>query len=1097
MPTSPRTPPIVRTCIDRGGTFTDVVQFDADGGTHVTKVRSDVAVVGDLAAGDLTFGTTVATNALLERRGVATLLFVTEGFRDLPVIRDMTRPDLFAVEQRWPEPLCTRVVEVSERVDADGTVLTPLTLPDDVDWTGIESVAVVLLHGPRHPEHERALAAFARARLPDAFVSLGHEVSPEVGYLSRIETTLVDAAITPVLSRALAQDRVPAGTLAVRSDGGLVDAERLRAPDAVLSGPAGGVVAVAATARIAGFERVVGLDMGGTSTDVCLIAGDGLPRREDDVEIGGVRLRRPTLEIDTIAAGGGSILRHDGVRLLVGPESAGADPGPQCYGRGGPPTVTDAAVALGLVDPDAFDPPLDPDAIALPDSAEAFVGVARDAMAAAIRRLAARRGTDLRDHALVAFGGAAGQHAADVAASLGIGTVLVHPCASVLSAWGQAIARRSETATRAVWRELDDAWDEVLATWTALASELPELGTRVPSLTLRYAGTDHAVEVVAGDPEAAARQLEGIHRTRYGFDRDATIEVVDVRLTALGPAATLPRLPEDPFGLGTAPVDGPHRLDSPTTSVWVPEGWRATVERGLLVLRQVAPPPVARPTARSAYGVSLWGSRFVAAASEAGAVLERTARSVNIRERRDFSCAVFDETGHLVANAPHIPVHLGAMGTTVRDLMARIPDCGPDQHYVCNDPAAGGSHLPDLTVIHPVNVDGRRFFVANRGHHVDVGGSTPGSMPPDSRSLADEGFVLRHVPLLEGGRLSDSVRHHLVGCRQPDTVLADLQAQVAANAVAARRLAELGRGSVIAAWMAHLQDAAAESVEHVLPSLVDGSAEDELDGIRLALELKVDHDNRSLIVDFRGSGPAHPGNLNAPAAVVRAAVLFGLRVLAGTDIPLNEGVLRRVTILSNPRSILDAPSGAAVAGGNVETSQRLVDLVLTAAGFGAASAGTMSNLTVGGQGWSLYETVGGGQGATPRGPGPSGRQLHLTNTRATDPEVLEQRLPVRLRRFALRTGSGASGLHRGGDGLVREIEVREPASAALLATRRDRGARSVGGPADARPGADEVWREGRLEPWDGASIPLQPGDRVRVVTPGGGGWSGGQTAGDP
>jgi len=1090
LPTEPRTPPVRATCIDRGGTFTDVVKFDEAGRTHVSKVRSDEAVVGDLAEGSTTFGTTVATNALLERRGVPTLLLVTEGFRDLPVIRDMTRPELFAVEERWPDPLCERVIEIRERVDADGAVFTPLELPDAIDWEGIEAVAIVLLHGPRHPAHEQALASFVRERRPELFVSLGHEVSPEVGYLARIETTLVDAAITPVLRRALRRDRVPEGTLAMRSDGGLVDARALRAPDAVLSGPAGGVVAVAATARIAGFSRVVGLDMGGTSTDVCLISEQGLPRREDDVVVGGVRLRRPTLEIDTIAAGGGSILRHDGVRLRVGPDSAGAHPGPQCYGRGGPPTVTDAAVALGLVDEAAFDPPLDRSAIALPGSAEAFVTVARDAMAAAIRRLAARRGVDLRDHALVAFGGAAGQHAAAVAASLGIGTVLVHPCASVLSAWGQALARRSHTATRALWKPLHEAWGEIEAAWQALAAELPELDEAIASLTLRYQGTDHAVEVIADSPGSAAAQLAEAHRRRYGFDRDDPIEVVDARLTTLAAAPQRPGLPPDPFGLGTsgpAEVDGPRRLDSPTTSVWVPDGWRATVEHGLLVLRPLAPPPLEQPRTRSAYGIALWGARFMAAASEAGAVLERTARSVNIRERRDFSCAVFDEAGHLVANAPHIPVHLGAMGVTVRDLIAH--GCEIGQHYVCNDPAAGGSHLPDLTVIHPVAIDGRRFFVANRGHHVDVGGITPGSMPPGSRALAEEGFVLRHVPLLAGGRLDPAVRDQLGGCRQPDTVLADLQAQIAANAVAAARLAELGPGELIAAWMAHLQDAAAESVAGILAGLDAGRAEDVVDGHRLALQLTVDTAEGSLVVDLRDAGPAHPGNLNAPPAVVRAAVLFGLRVLAGADIPLNEGALRRVSILTTPGSILDPPVGAAVAGGNVETSQRLVDLVLAAAGFSAPSAGTMSNLTVGGEGWSLYETVGGGQGATPRGPGPSGRQLHMTNTRATDPEVLEQRLPVRLRRFALRADSGGPGTHRGGDGLVREIEVRTEARAALLATRRDAGARSVGADGRAAPGADRIVRGATEEAWDGRPIGLSPGDRVRVVTPGGGGWS--------
>ncbi|MEN0063431.1 MAG: hydantoinase B/oxoprolinase family protein [Myxococcota bacterium] len=1093
MPTPPRTP-IERTCIDRGGTFTDVVKIDAHGQTHVAKVRSDVAVIGELAEGALTYGTTVATNALLERNGVSTLLFVTEGFADLPRIRDMTRPDLFAVEERWPAPLCTRVVEVRGRLTPDGTELEPLVLPDAIDWEGIEAVAVVLLHGARNPIHERAVANFVRRSHPELFVSVGHAVSPEVGYLARIETTLVDAAITPVLDRARTKDKVPPGTLAMRSDGGLVEAQHLRAPDAVLSGPAGGVVAVAATAQLAGFDHVVGLDMGGTSTDVCLVSGRALPRRETDVVVGGVRLRRPTLEIDTIAAGGGSILTNDGVQLFVGPQSAGADPGPQCYGRGGPPTVTDAAVALGLVDIDAFDPPLDPNVIDLPGSAEAFVTVARDAMAAAIRRLAARRGVDLRDHALVAFGGAAGQHAAAVAESLQIRTVLVHPCASVLSAWGQALARRSETATRALWRPLEGHWGDVETTWQTLGDSLPDLDETLASLTLRHQGTDHAIEVIASTAKAARQQFRAAHQRRYGFDRDYPIEIVDVRLTRLAAAPNMPALPTDPFGLGDRVVTGPCRLDSPTTSVWVPEGWQATVEHGLLMLQSAIPERSEHrfETTRTPYGVALWGARFMAVASEAGAVLERTARSVNIRERRDFSCAVFDEAGELVANAPHIPVHLGAMGMTVRDLLARVPDPDPEQHYVCNDPQAGGSHLPDLTVIHPVMLDGRRFFVANRGHHVDVGGRTPGSMPPSSQTLAEEGFVLRHLPLLDGDRFDDGVRDHLVGARQPDTVLADLQAQIAANSMAAHRLKDLGSGDQIAAWMAHLKDAAAETIENLLPNLHDGQASDELDGCRLALTLSVDRASKAMTMDFRDSHGVHAGNLNAPSAVVRAAVLFALRVLAGSEIPLNEGVLRRVNILTNPASILDAPAGAAVAGGNVETSQRLVDLVLTAARFAAPSAGTMSNVTLGSRGaavWSLYETVGGGQGATARRAGPSGRQLHMTNTRATDPEVLEQRVPVRLRRFALRRGSGGEGAHPGGEGLVREIEVLTPATAALLASRRDRGAPSVGGGHAAAPGADQLIRQGQpTTPWDGSAVDLEPGDRVRIVTPGGGGW---------
>lgn len=1082
-----------RTCVDRGGTFTDVVTVHDDGHVTVRKVPSDAAVVGQLALGPLTFGTTVATNALLERSGVPTLLIVTRGFADLVRIGDMTRPELFDPDATWPEPLCQGVWEVDGRIDAEGRQLEPLSLPPGADLAGFEAVAVVLLNSCRDPAHEEAVGAWIVQRcealgIPAPFVSLGHRISPEVGYLARIETTLVDASITPILQRAMVRDQIPADALAVRSDGSLVPSGALRAPDAVLSGPAGGVVAVAEVARLAGVERAVGLDMGGTSTDVCLVTAERLPRRGGELRVAGVRLRRPMLEVDTIAAGGGSVLWSDGLRLGVGPRSAGADPGPQCYGRGGPPTLTDAALAAGLIDPHAFDPPLDPDAIALPAEPEAFLEVARGQMAAAIRGLAARRGLDVRDHALVAFGGAAGQHAAHVAAILGIDQVLVHPCAAVLSAWGQALARREEAAVAPLWSPLDRAWPQVLAAWDRLEADLPPLGEVVRSVELRHAGTDDAIEVFAGDPDTAQRAFRAQHRARYGFDRSQPLEVVNARVRAWAQAPDPPQSPTDPFGLGESIVEGPRRLDAPTTSVWVPGGWRAEIHRGLLRLRRHTRTPRPLPSARTPHAVALWSSRFAAVASRAGAVLERTARSVNIRERRDFSCAVFDARGQLVANAPHVPVHLGAMGATVRDLIARVPDLEPDQHWLCNDPGAGGSHLPDLTVVHPVRWDGRRAFVACRGHHADVGGDTPGSMPPHSTALAQEGFVVRHLPLLQDGQLREDLADHLVGCRQLETVSADLEAQIASNVVAARLLRQLGPADLVARWMDHLQDVAAESLAAVLDRLPrDATATDRIGDVPLAVALRRDGD--VLVVDFTGTGGPSAGNLNAPPAVVRAAVLYALRVLAGRDIPLSEGVLRHVALIVPPGSVLDPPPGAAIAGGNVETSQRLVDLLLRATGHLAASAGTMSNLTLGGAGWSLYETVGGGQGASARGPGASGRQLHMTNTRATDPEILEARLPLRLRRFALRQGSGGEGLHPGGLGLIRELEVIAPATAALLATRRRRGAAGLGAGGPGAPGQDTTIRRGVRAPWDGAVVQLEPGDRVCVCTPGGGGWT--------
>lgn len=1087
-----------RTFVDRGGTFTDIVKVALDGTVQVEKVRSDVAVVGELAEGSLTFGTTVATNALLERTGVRTLLIVSDGFADLPWIRDQTRPSLFDPDARRPAPLCHHVFEVGGRVDSQGEVVEPLALDraalaDLLDAHPIAAVAVVLLNSHRHGEHERTVAEAIRTLAgPSVWVTLGHETSPELGYLARIETALVDAAISPLLDEAMVRDRIPPEAWAIRSDGGLCPAPQLRAPDAVLSGPAGGVLAVAAIAKQAGFERAVGLDMGGTSTDVCRIEVGHLPRREGDVEVAGVCLRRPMLEVETIAAGGGSILTQDGQRMMVGPASAGARPGPQCYGHGGPPTLTDAALSVGLVDPDAFTPPLNPDAVALPGRAEDFIDIARESMAQAVRRLATARGVALSDHALVSYGGAAGQHAAGVARRLGIRTVLVHPCASVLSAWGQALAPRQETAVRAIWAPLDSAWPDVLASLEALADALPALGQTLKSVELRHVGTDHAVElpVLSDALDELVSAFVAEHRRRYGFDRHGLpIEVVNARVRTVSQASAPPAVDEDPWDLGDSVRDGPLRLTTHTTSIWVPEGWTARRERGLLRLEDTAPRPAPAPAERTPYAVELWSNRFQAVAEEAGAVLERLARSVNIRERHDFSCAIFDGQGHLVANAPHIPVHLGAMGETVRDLIAHLEALPHGHTWVTNDPSAGGSHLPDLTVVTAVHAGAERWFVANRGHHVDVGGTTPGSMPPSSTRLAEEGVVLRRVPLVDDSGLLD-VREALSGCREVDTVLADLEAQVAANLHAAAALEGLGRPEVVSTWMRHLRDVAAESVVEVIASLEGGVATDVIEGVPLRCELRCDGDQ--LHVDFTGSGGPHPGNLNAPTAVVRAAVLYALRVLVARPIPLNDGALEPIVLHVPTPSIVAPGPSAAVAGGNVETSQRLADLVLRAAGTRADSQGTMNNVTLGGRTetgpWSLYETIGGGLGATAEQEGAHGRQVHMTNTRATDPEVLEARLPLRLRQFTRRRDSGGEGHHRGGDGLLRELELLSAGQACLLATRRHQGAKGVAGGGPGAPGVDTIRQDGVWAAWDGSPTDLGPGDRVRIATPGGGGW---------
>ena len=1008
-----RSPKQTHTYVDRGGTFTDVVRVRTDGSVQVEKHRSDRAVVGRLAEGHLVFGTTVATNALLEGTGVSCLLLVSQGFRDLVQIGDMTRPSLFDAQQRWPDPLCTEVWEVPGRLSSSGEEIDGLadeflTRLAEADLSRFESVGIALLHSNRNPEHELKVAACLPADLP---VSLGHRLSPDVDYLARIETTVLDAAISPVLQHSLQTDEISEEALAIRSDGSLTPATELRAPDAVLSGPAGGVLAVAEVARIAGFSRAVGLDMGGTSTDVCRVEVGHLPRREEGHRVGGQRIRRPVLEVETIAAGGGSVLRNTGFRLEVGPESAGANPGPACYGRGGPPTLTDAALALGWMDGSAFEPPLVSQPGCIPGDPADFVSVAQEAMAGAIKRIATNRGVDLEDHALVSYGGAAGQHAAAVAERVGIATVLVHPFAAVLSAWGQSLASLEEHRVRAVWRPLAEVLQHLEGWIAELRAAVPDLGQHQSEVGLRYQGTDHTLVVPWTDSCELEKQFLESHRRQFGFVRsELAVEVVHVRHRSFS-TPTEHQIGElDPFGLGGRGVVGPARLDSNTTSVWVPENWSARVEHGLLVLRRAGEKAGERERQADAMGVALWSTRFMAAAEQGGAVLQRLGRSVNIRERLDFSCAVFDGVGRLVANAPHIPVHLGAMGETVRDLLKKDSNPEPGQAWLCNDPMAGGSHLPDLTVVTGIEHDGHRFFVASRAHHVDVGGLTPGSMPPHSRSLEEEGVVFRHVPLLQDGGLRD-LTSLLEGCRDPQSVMADLEAQIASNAQTAASLVALGSGALIAKWMSRLHEVSAMEVRRLLPSIRPCEVRDRLEGHPLSLSLEVS--GETLVVDLRGCSAPHAGNLNAPPAVVRAAILYGLRCLVGRDFPLNEGALEPVEILLAENSIVHPPPGAAVVGGNVETSQRITDLFLRAAGVQAASQGTMNNLTLGGDSWAYYETIGGGSGASPRGPGVSGVQVHMTNTRATDPEVLENRLPIRVREMGLRTGTGGPGAARG------------------------------------------------------------------------------------
>ena len=1171
-------PPGWRVAVDRGGTFTDVIAAGPAGEIRVRKLLSADGVelralrelFGDHAGErvvELRVGTTVATNALLTRRGSATALVVTRGHRDLLHIRHQARPRIFELFVSKAEPLCARTVEVHERVLADGTVEQPPDLErlrpalERLRADGIRSLAVVLVHGYLHQDHERQVGGLARSMGFDR-VTLSCEIAPEIGLVERAQTAVADAFVTPVLeawTRALVGS-LPSGCppLFMKSSGGLASRSSFGGVDAVLSGPAGGVVACAHIARQLGLSAVLGFDMGGTSTDVSRWAGK-LERRST-LEVAGARLRAPVLDIVTVAAGGGSVLRRTDGRFRAGPDSSGADPGPACYGRGGPASLTDANVVLGRVAPDLFpavfgpagDAELDAQAsrraltaFGEPETAAAgFLAVANATMAAAISELSTERGHDPAGHALVAFGGAAPQHACAIAELLGIRQVVIHPLAGVLSAHG--IQRAQRLATRSL--PVMQAWHPDLAARLEsqiveavhdARAELDDPAARVSlRWDLRYEGSDTALP--ATDPEA----FEAAHQRLFGFTRSGVpVEAVQLRVEALSGRSTIPPTPPaaeaqpwpeplsvrrvgfpdgqgglawhatEVFRRGALPPGGrrpgPLMLADAVTTILVDPGWSAEVDStGAIRLR--AGQRVRRPRRgpeRDPVRLELFWRRFMSIATRMGETLRRVAWSVNIKERLDYSCAVFDAEGRLVANAPHIPVHLGAMGETVRALRARLgAELRPGRSWAVNDPFEGGSHLPDITVITPVFREGAGApfaWVANRGHHADVGGVTPGSMPPFSRSLAEEGVRLRDLLLVDDGVWRRGAVHAALGtgphpARDPETCLADLQAQVAANTLGARLLEELAalEGlAAVAAYMGHIQDNGDEAVQAWLASWSGGARRfaDALDDgtpIRVSLSVEPDGRRRSLVVDFAGTGPASAGNLNAPPAVVRAAVLYVLRCVVARQIPLNEGCLRAVRILLPEGCLLRPPPGAAVVGGNVETSQRLVDVLLGALGVAAASQGTMNNLTFGDAGRGYYETVCGGAGAGQGRAGADAVHTHMTNTRITDTEVLERRQPVVVREFLRRPGSGGEGRWPGGDGVRRTLEFRAPLSVSLLSQRRTRAPFGLAGGGDASPGRAELRRrDGTLEPLGGCfEVSVQAGDRLVLETPGGGGF---------
>ena len=1164
--------------IDRGGTFTDCLGRDpASGEVRAVKVLSSdraplegirrlVGIAPDAAIPpcEVRMGTTLATNALLERRGVPCALAVTRGFGDLLAIGDQSRPELFALDIVKPAPLAEVVVEVDARLGADGEVLAQPD-PDQLAAAlsaartrGAESLAVAVLHSYVDDALERAIGE-AAGRAGFSHVSLSAEVANQQGFLARAQTAVLDAYLTPLLRGYLDRLAAELGGSSLRvmmSSGGLTDAGRLRGPDAILSGPAGGVVACGEVARRAGFARAIGFDMGGTSTDVSCVEG-GEADRVYEMEVAGTLVRAPALDIKTVAAGGGSLCRYSGLRLTVGPDSAGAEPGPICYGRGGGAlTVTDVDLALGRVVADRFPFPLArapvdaalaavADAIAAAEGrrmsreeiAAGFAAVADANMAEAIRQVSIARGRDPRDFALVVFGGAGGQHACAVARLLGIRTLLCDRRAGVLSAWGMGLAAVSWHGEADAGRrpldahllaDLEPAFASLEArARAALAADRVTAPTFRRFIDLRYLGADTALAVDAASPDLAAA-FEAEHRRLFGYARpEHAIEGHAVRVEASGPRehrtpgtghwtqdtghgqpqrterlwadgwVECPVYWREALGHGQK-VAGPAIVLEATSTTVIDPGWELEVAAdGLLVIRDRAIAARAvGDTAADPVRLEIFGNRFMSIAHQMGAVLQRTAISTNIRERLDFSCAVFDRAGGLVANAPHIPVHLGAMGESVRAVLAAHPDPAPGSAFATNDPSAGGSHLPDVTVVTPVHGDAGEllFFTASRGHHADIGGITPGSMPPDSRTLAEEGAVLRTLEIVKAGALDrDLVLAHLTAgrwpARRPLDNLADLEAELAACWTGARLLGELCADSgteVVLAYLAHVQDNAAAQVAAEIARLPDGThrfADALDDGTPIAVAITIS--GSTMEIDFAGTGAEVDGNLNAPRAVTVAAVLYVLRCLVGAPIPLNAGCLRPVTLRVPPGSILDPSPGRAVAGGNVETSQRVVDVLLAALGLAAASQGTMNNLTFGDDAFGYYETIAGGAGATARRPGASGVHTHMTNTRITDPEVLESRFPVRLRQLSLRRGSGGAGRQPGGDGLIRELELLRPLEVSILSERR---LRRPFGLAGGQPGAAGRNLHGDRELGGRARFRADAGDRIRIETPGGGGY---------
>ena len=1208
--------------IDRGGTFTDVVAKRPDGALVTHKLLSenpeqyrDAAVAGirhllGVPAGEdvpgeslgaVKMGTTVATNALLERKGERTALVVTRGFRDALRIAYQNRPRLFDRHIVLPELLYSQVIEADERIGAHGDVVKALDeaaarrdLQHAYD-AGYRAVAIVLMHGYRYRQHEAALERIA-VEIGFPQVSVSHKASPLMKFVARGDTTVVDAYLSPILRRYVEQvagDLPDTRLLFMQSSGGLTGARRFQGKDSILSGPAGGIVGMVRTSLAAGFDRVIGFDMGGTSTDVSHFAGRDVSdcERAFETQVAGVRMRAPMMSIHTVAAGGGSILHFDGARLRVGPDSAGANPGPACYRRGGPLAVTDCNVMVGKIQPAFFphvfgprgEQALDAEVVRgrfaelaarirsetgrdlSPEQvAEGYIDIAVGNMAEAIKRISVQRGHDVTRYTLSVFGGAGGQHACRVADALGMTRIFAHPLAGVLSAYGMGLADQTAMREESVERRLAaDAMDALGATLDRLGADAiqdlrsqgvaPDRIRVVRRAHLRYEGTDTALIVAAGTVEEMQGAFDAEYLKRYSFlmeGRSLVIEAASVeaigggdataerpaqrppRRGALAPAARVrmfsedashdtPVFRRDDTRPGDA-IDGPAIIAEANATTVVEPGWQARVtELDHLVLARVRPRPKRQAIGTDVDPVMLevFNNLFMSIAEQMGVRLQNTAYSVNIKERLDFSCALFDAEGNLIANAPHMPVHLGSMSesikTVIRENAGRMR---AGDAYVINDPYHGGTHLPDVTVITPVfDRDGREilFYVGSRGHHADIGGSTPGSMPPFSTSLDEEGVRFINFRLVEGqgvgrpGRLREAELMQLLTsgtypARNPAQNLADLRAQIAANEKGREELLKMVEHftlEVVRAYMKHVQDNAEESVRRVVTRLKDGAFEYRLDnGAVIKVRITVHRKRRGATIDFTGTSPQLPNNFNAPSAVCVAAVLYVFRTLVDDDIPLNAGCLKPLEIVIPEGSMLNPRHPSAVVAGNVETSSCITNALYGALGVMASSQGTMNNFTFGNARHQYYETISGGSGAGVEGVGGEADvrgfdgtdvvQTHMTNSRLTDPEVLEFRYPVRLESYEIRPGSGGAGRWHGGNGGTRRVRFLEAMTASILANNRSIAPFGMAGGQPGDAGRNWVERtDGRIEEMGHiGSVEMSPGDVYVIQTPGGGGY---------